>query len=158
MMGALGQEIRRRRGVTLLELLLVVSLVAATGVLAVGSMSVADRSNRTRLAEAASRELDELSRTWARTVGACRLASGADHKELLLLSQSGERLASRAMPSGISARIVCTTDSSITSWVWFDATGAAPDYRIVFGDEAERRWAMRVAGLTGLMKVEELDS
>lgn len=138
-----------RRGLTLLELQLVLVLLAATGAMAIGSLSAADRANRTRLAESAIRELDELGRTWARTSGGARLTTDAHRTELLLLSESGERLASRPMPSGMTVRLVSGTGQ--LPWVWFDATAAASDYRAVFGDGPDRRWAVDIAGLTGLV-------
>lgn len=141
------------RGLTLLELQLVLVLLAVTGAMAIGSLSATEQSNHRRLAESAIRELDDLGRTWARKGEGARLTTDADRVELRLLSADGDLLASRPMPQAVSIRIV--SECGRAPWVWFDTTAAAPDYRVVLGDGPVRRWSFEISGLTGQLRSTE---
>jgi prepilin-type N-terminal cleavage/methylation domain-containing protein len=136
----------RRRGLTLLELLVTVTLVAlATSVV---SLRISASGERSRLREAATtlRQMDERARLFAQTLGPIDLILDRDHRTLeLRRTETGERLRRSQLPGEIRARLGAPRDVRI---IRYDRWGTSSDYDVVLTSGGEQtRW--KQLGSTG---------
>lgn len=149
-----GRTTRRPRtqGLTLLELLAVLVLLALT--FSVAGVRLAATSAHAQLQAAASRlrDLDAYTRLLARSGEPAFLQlDGAEHFVRVQAIRSTELLAGAAIPEGVSVEIRTSSgDEAIT----FDRLGRSPDYRVAMNaGETTLRW--HVYGLTGYVRRDE---
>ncbi len=141
----------QRRGVTLIEMLAVVVLIAlTTAVLARGMIS---DSPQRELHQAVYNviALDTSARSLARTSGPVRII--ANGSQLTVLSPSNEQLAQRTLPAGWSLE---RAQWASREWLYvIESSGRSEDVELLLVGPGNQH-SLQVAGLLGKITIEEV--
>jgi len=146
---------RRTRGLTLLEMLAVVTLLGFCAALVMGFTGSSRGGESFAAVAGAVQDFDARARVCARQYGPVRMARGDDGRSLVLTSVVGGDPISRYDPGpSIEWAAVSLCRHSADPDIVFDAAGRSDDYLLRI-EQGSRSLTLHVAGLTGWITTEE---